>query len=167
MRALRFLMPLTLLAVISCSEKGKADYSKIFDDQLIYCKTVKKLNDVILENNFPPMIASRNYVYANIAAYECVAAGNPDYQSLSGQIKHMPTMPKPEAGKTIDFSLAALFACSKVGNAVTFPEGSMMEYYAELKKKGRRQRTAFRSFTKHNSIFRFNCSCNNEMEQKR
>jgi hypothetical protein len=51
-----------------------------------------------------------------------------------GQIKHMPPMPKPETGKTIDFSLAALFACSKVGNAVTFPEGSMMGYYAELKK---------------------------------
>jgi hypothetical protein len=75
MRALRFLMPLTLLAVVSCSEKGKSDYSRVFDDQLIYCKTVKKLNDVVLENNFPPMIGSRNYVYANIAAYECVAAG--------------------------------------------------------------------------------------------
>ena len=127
-------MPLTLLAVVSCSEKGKSDYSRVFDDQLVYCKTVKKLNDVVLENNFPPMIGSRNYVYANIAAYECVAAGDPSYQSLSGQIKHMPPMPKPETGKTIDFSLAALFACSKVGNAVTFPEGSMMGYYAELKK---------------------------------
>ncbi|HEY5773864.1 MAG TPA: vanadium-dependent haloperoxidase [Chitinophagaceae bacterium] len=134
MRALRFLMPLTLLAVVSCSEKGKSDYSRVFDDQLVYCKTVKKLNDVVLENNFPPMIGSRNYVYANIAAYECVAAGDPSYQSLAGQIKHMPPMPKPETGKTIDFSLAALFACSKVGNAVTFPEGSMMGYYDELKK---------------------------------
>ena len=127
-------MPFILLAVISCNEKGKIVYVKIFDDQLLYCKTVKKLNDVVLENIFPPMIATRNYVYANIAAFECVAAGDASYQSLSGQIKHMPPMPKPAAGKTIDFSLAALFAFSKVGNAVTFPEGSMMGYYEELKK---------------------------------
>ena len=59
------------------------------------------------------MIASRNYVYANIAAYECVVAGDSAYQTLSGQIKHMPAMPKPEAGKKIDFHLAALLALQK------------------------------------------------------
>jgi hypothetical protein len=37
-------------------------------------------------------------------------------------------------GKEIDFSFAALLAFTKVGNAVTFPEGSMMGYYEELKK---------------------------------
>ena len=134
MKALKLLMPFLLLAAVSCTDKGNPDYTRIFNDQSLYCKTVKKLNDVVLENNFPPMIASRNYVYANIAAFECVAAGDPSYQSLSGQIKHMPPMPKPQPGKPIDFSLAALFAFSKVGNAVTFPEGSMMGYYGELKK---------------------------------
>ena len=118
------------LALNACKEKG--DYKKFTADPLLFCKTVKKLNNVVLENNFPPMIASRNYVYANIAAYECVAAGDSSYQSLSGQIKHMPPMPKPEAGKQIDFSLAALLAFTKVGNAVTFPEGSMMDYYNDL-----------------------------------
>jgi len=127
-------MPFLLLAAVSCTDKGNPDYTRIFNDQSLYCKTVKKLNDVVLENNFPPMIGSRNYVYANIAAFECVAAGDESYQSLSGQIKHMPPMPKPQQGKTIDFSLAALFAFCKVGNAVTFPEGSMMGYYGELKK---------------------------------
>jgi hypothetical protein len=134
MKALNYLMPLMLLATAGCREKGKQDYTRIFDDQLLYCKTVKKLNDVVLENNFPPMIASRNYTYANIAAFECVAAGDENYISLAGQIKHMPAMPKPEKGKQIDFSLAALFAFTKVGNAVTFPEGSMMGYYDQLKK---------------------------------
>ncbi|RTL59346.1 MAG: phosphoesterase PA-phosphatase, partial [Sphingobacteriales bacterium] len=121
-----------LLAIQSCKHK-EGDYSKLTNDPLLYCKTVKKLNDIVLENNFPPMIACRNYAYANIAAYECVAAGDNNYQSLSGQIKHLPEMPKPEAGKKIDFHLAALFAFTKVGNAVTFPEGSMMGYYDELK----------------------------------
>src|SRR6185369_18023543 len=121
------------ILVISCKQQSH-DYSKVFSDPVLYCKTVKKLNDVVLENNFPPMIASRNYAYANIAAYECVVAGDPNYISLAGQVKQLPEMPKPEAGKQIDFHLAALFAFTKVGNAVTFQEGSMMGYYDELKK---------------------------------
>ena len=119
--------------IISCKQQSH-DYAKVFSDPVLYCKTVKKLNDVVLENNFPPMIASRNYAYANIAAYECVVAGDPNYISLAGQVKQLPEMPKPETGKQIDFHLAALFAFTKVGNAVTFPEGSMMGYYDELKK---------------------------------
>jgi hypothetical protein len=42
-------------------------------------------------------------------------------------------MPKPEPGKDVDYRLASLFAFTKVGNAVTFPEGSMMAYYDHLK----------------------------------
>lgn len=134
MKTLKFLMLLVLVGFIGCTEKGNKQYTRIFDDPLLYCRTVKKLNDVVMENNFPPIVASRNYTYANIAAFECVASGNENYISLAGQIKHMPAMPKPEEGKEIDFSLAALFACTKVGNAVTFPEGSMMDYYEALKK---------------------------------
>ena len=118
--------------VVSCKEK---DYSKVTNDPILYSKTVKKLNDIVLENNFPPMIAARNYAYANIAAYECIVAGDSSYQTLSGQIKHMPAMPEPVAGKKIDFHLASLLAFTKVGNAVTFPEGSMMAYYSDLVNK--------------------------------
>src|SRR5215475_1615547 len=89
---------------ITCKQQS-LDYAKVFSDPMLYCKTVKKLNDVVLENNFPPMIASRNYVYANIAAYECMVAGDNSYNSLSGQIKHLPPLPKPDPGKQIDFHL--------------------------------------------------------------
>ncbi|MDQ3682057.1 MAG: vanadium-dependent haloperoxidase [Bacteroidota bacterium] len=119
--------------LFSCKEDK--DYTKFTQDPILYCKTVKKLNDVVLYNNFPPVIASRNYAYANIAAYECIAAGDSGYQSLAGQIKHLPKMPKPPADKKIDFQLAALLSFVKVGNAVTFPEGVLLEYWEELKYK--------------------------------
>lgn len=121
-----------IVLFVACKQK---EYTIGTADPILYSKTVKKLNDIVLENNFPPMIASRNYAYANIAAYECMAAGDSSYLSLAGQIKHMPAMPKAPAGKAIDFSLAALLAFTKVGNAVTFPEGSMMGYYDELLKR--------------------------------
>ncbi|MBL7697642.1 MAG: vanadium-dependent haloperoxidase [Chitinophagaceae bacterium] len=123
---------LSAMLVASC---GNKDYKKVTSDPLLYSKTVKKLNDIVLENNFPPMIASRNYAYANIAAFECIVAGDSAYQSLSGQIKGLSPMPAPEKGKQIDFHLAAMLAFTKVGNAVTFPEGSMMAYYNELLEK--------------------------------
>lgn len=126
-----------IVVLSSCKEQA-GDYKKFTEDPLLYSKTVKKLNDVVLENNFPPMIATRNYAYANIAAYETMAAGNDKYQSLSGQVKHLPVMPKPMAGMEIDFSLASLFSFCKVGNAVTFPEGSMMGYYDELKERAKK-----------------------------
>lgn len=126
------LIALVGFAVSSCKQKSH-DYEKVFSDPVLYAKTVKRLNDVVLENNFPPMIAARNYAYANIAAYECMAAGDNNYISLAGQLKQLPQMPKPEPGKDIDFRLASLFAFTKVGNAVTFPEGSMMAYYDHLK----------------------------------
>jgi hypothetical protein len=132
MKLSKVLIPLLMVAVVSC--KQNSDYKNVFSDPLLYCRTVKKLNDVVLENNFPPIIASRNYTYANIAAYECIAAGDSNYISLGGQIKQLPFMPKPGANTEIDFHLAALFAFTKIGNAVTFPEGSMMGYYDGLKK---------------------------------
>ncbi|HEU4901449.1 MAG TPA: phosphoesterase PA-phosphatase, partial [Flavisolibacter sp.] len=116
--------------LFSCKEK---EYTKYTGDQMLYNKTVKRLNDVVLYNNFSPVVASRNYAYANIAAYECIAAGDSSYQSLSGQIKHLPQMPRPATGKKIDYHLAALLSFVKVGNAVTFPEGVLMDYYNQLK----------------------------------
>ncbi|HEX8315692.1 MAG TPA: phosphoesterase PA-phosphatase, partial [Flavisolibacter sp.] len=56
--------------LVSCKQ-NTGDYARYTSDPLLYCKTVKKLNDVVLYNNFSPVVASRNYAYANIAAYEC------------------------------------------------------------------------------------------------
>ncbi len=111
------------------------EYVKSMHDPLLYSKTVKKLNDIVLENNFAPMVASRNYAYANIAAYEIVAAGDSNYISLAGQLKEMPVMPKPDPAKLPDFQFAAMLAFCKVGNAVTFPEGSMDVYMNDLIQK--------------------------------
>src|SRR5690348_13478123 len=113
---------LASIAIISClvsCRNQQLDYKSFTHQPHLFNTTVKRLNDIVLENNFPPMIASRNYVYASIAAYECVAAGDSSYLSLSGQIKHLPDMPKVDKSN-VDFPLAAMLAFVKVGNAVTF-----------------------------------------------
>src|ERR1700754_4676221 len=123
MKNFLFFVASVMLLFTSCK---KPDYEKVLHDPELYRTTVKKLNDIVLENNFPPVTASRNYAYANIAAYEVIAAGDPDhFKSLAGQIKSLPAAPSAGKDKKIDFQFASLLAFCHVGNAVTFPEGSM------------------------------------------
>jgi len=119
--------------LVSCKEKG--DYTKITHDPLMFTRTVYELNTVVMGNNFSPIVASRNYLYASVAAYEVIAGGYPgQYQSLAGQLHGLKEMPKPDTAKKIDYEFAALLAYCKLGEAVTFPAGSMQEYTDSLKK---------------------------------
>ncbi len=112
-----------------------SDYKLITNDPSFYANTVHELNQVVMGNNFSPIVASRNYAYAAIAGYEVTAAGSPSlYQSLAGQLKGLKTIPLPEDTSNIDFPFAAVLSFSMVGEAVTFPEGSMKEYTDSLKK---------------------------------
>src|SRR5438045_1401387 len=123
---------IVIIILSGCSANKK--YESIFKDPELYAKTVHELNTVVMGNNFTPIVASRNYLYANVAAYEVIAAGYPDkYTSLAGQIKDLKAIEKPKAGDKINFEFAALLSFCKLGEAVTFPEGSMSEYVADLK----------------------------------
>ncbi|MGQ0738274.1 MAG: vanadium-dependent haloperoxidase [Bacteroidota bacterium] len=128
----RYYVACLMVLFITACGKTKKDYGPYINNPALYCKTVKQLNNVVLENNFPPMIASRNYVYANIAAYEIVAVFDTRFQSLAGQIKHFPPFPATDTAN-VNYRLAALLAFCKVGEAVTFPEGSMEAYVEKLK----------------------------------
>ncbi len=120
-----------LCLVMILSGCGQKEYRNNFNDPLLFSRTVKELNNVVMQNNFPPIIASRNYAYACIAAYETMVLGDGRYQSIAGQIKHLPAVPKLDTAN-VNFQYASLLAFCKVGQAVTFPEGSMKEYLAQL-----------------------------------
>lgn len=121
---------LMVMALSGCKEK-KGTYQNVFNDPVLFSKTVKELNYVVMQNNFPPIIASRNYTYACIAAYEVVAIGDSRFQSLAGQINHLPAIPQQDTAN-VNFQYAAILAFCKAGEAVTFPEGSMKDYRAKL-----------------------------------
>jgi len=128
---------LLVIALVAMSIAGcntKKDYEKVFNDPILFSKTVHELNTVVMGNNFSPIVASRNYTYASVAAYEVIAGGYPDhYSSLAGQARGLQKVPQPETGKKIDFEFASLLAYCKLGEAVTFPAGSMKEYVDSLK----------------------------------
>ncbi len=121
-----------MLLLYGC--QSKKNYEAVFKDPGLYSKTVHELNKVVMGNNFTPIVASRNYLYATVAAYEIIAAGYPaKYKSLAGQLRDLQAIEKPQAGKKINFEFASLLSFCKLGEAVTFPEGSMSEYVDSLK----------------------------------
>src|SRR6185295_5120724 len=128
-----FLSIAGLLFIQACNRKN--DYQTVLHNPILFAETVHELNGVVMGNNFSPIVASRNYLYASIAAYEVIAAGFPDqYQSLAGQLHGLSASVKPLPGKKVDFQFAALLAYCKLGEAVTFPAGSMQDYTDSLKK---------------------------------
>lgn len=125
------LIAITLL--FGCN--SKKDYDVVFKNPNLFCQTVYQLNGVVMGNNFSPIVASRNYLYASVAAYEVIAAGYPDkYKSLAGQVRGLESVPKVSADKKINFEFASLLAYCQLGASVTFPEGSMDLYVDSLKK---------------------------------
>ncbi|MFW2476718.1 MAG: vanadium-dependent haloperoxidase [Sediminibacterium sp.] len=119
------------LVLITCIQacKQSTDYKTFLHNPVLFSQTVHELNTVVMGNNFPPMVASRNYAYAAIAAYEIVAAAYPDkYHSLGGQLIGLPKIATPAITAEMDVELATLMAYMKVGESVTFPEGSMKLY---------------------------------------
>jgi len=129
-RRLLFFLLIPSVFFASCK---KPDYEKILHDPTLYSRTVHELNSVVMGNNFTPVVASRNYAYASIAGYEVIAAGHPDkYNSLVGQVNGLIKVAKPAADEKIDYEYASVLAFCKVGEAVTFPEGSMKDYTDSL-----------------------------------
>lgn len=119
-----------LVLLGSCSQKKHLGENP-FNDPILFAKTVKELNNVVMDNNFPPIIASRNYAYACVGAYETMAITDHRYTSFAGKIKHLTPMPKLDTNG-VNINYASLLVFCKVGQAVTFPEGSMKAYVAKL-----------------------------------
>ncbi|MEO5683826.1 MAG: vanadium-dependent haloperoxidase [Chitinophagaceae bacterium] len=80
----------------------------------------KALTDVMVHDVFSPNVASRIYVYANMAAYEVIVKSDTGFRSLYGQVKSFPDIPPPTV--RIAPSLSAVYAFLLVGKQLVFSE---------------------------------------------
>ena len=129
-----FLILLLSGFLLSCESTSNYDRSKL-DDAELFLDSMKNLTDIVVYDIFSPPVASRVYLYPSLAAYETMAIGLPSkYNSLSGQIKNLDPLPKPE-NKIINTNLAALFAFSKVGKNLIFSEQKMIKFQEAFKER--------------------------------
>lgn len=88
-----------------------------------YC--VQKLTDVIVYDIFTPPVASRIYVYANLAYYEALKPMNSKANSIISSLKGFKSLPTTEAGKIYNYRLSAATAFMKVAKALVFSKDSI------------------------------------------
>jgi hypothetical protein len=83
-------------------------------------KVLHELNSLlinaVMDDLFPPPIASRIYTYPNIAFYECIRHADKTYSTLAGKLNGLTALTAPEKGT--DHFIAACIAYSYTGQAL-------------------------------------------------
>ncbi|MBT8400735.1 MAG: vanadium-dependent haloperoxidase [Rhodothermia bacterium] len=81
---------------------------------------------------FSPPQAARGYAYPAIAAYEALAAGNPSYRSLAGQLQALTDLPSPKPDADYVFEVAAIHSFLMVARAIVFSEDRIGTFHEEI-----------------------------------
>ena len=136
----KYFLILTLVGSLFACEQS-TEYKQVLADPETYQSVMKQLTDVIVYDIFSPPVASRVYVYPNIAAFEVLAQFNTDtLQSLGGQLTGFETPPAPENPEMIEPNLASIHAFLKIGQALIFSETDIEDFrnqlYLKLEEKG-------------------------------
>ncbi|MFY0603621.1 MAG: vanadium-dependent haloperoxidase [Flavobacteriaceae bacterium] len=120
----------------SCSQ----EYKKITITPEDYHSTIDRLTSVMIHDIFSPPVASRIYVYPNIAAYEVLNQHKSSkYTSLSNQLNGLKELPKNKLQDSINLKLASLIAYIDVAKELVFSKEKITSYrdslYIEWKSK--------------------------------
>jgi len=148
---LRFLAVITFIVILCGCKTTPHDESVIADPNFLH-DAQKKYSDVIVYDIFSPPVASRNYAYASIAAYEVMAQADSSYQSLAGQITDFTSVPAaPE--KEYSTALATLEAFYKTATHFIFSEAQMDEHrektYEKIKEESGISNSVFQRSLDH------------------
>jgi hypothetical protein len=102
-----------------------ADYS----DGNIISEWNHVLTETIIEDLFTPPVASRIYVYPNLAAYEVLKFTEPGKKSITANLPGFDAIPAPET--KIHLTLAALKAFTAVAVSMVYNEKHLNDYYRQ------------------------------------
>ncbi|WP_142785081.1 vanadium-dependent haloperoxidase [Changchengzhania lutea] len=92
---------------------------------------IDKVVGIMVNDIFSPPVASRIFVYPNIAAYEIMAQNNSNYNSLQGQITDLKSIPKVDS-ELVNYNLAALIAHLEVSKTLVYSKNIMQNYSDSL-----------------------------------
>ena len=124
-----FFVIIITIVIAGCNKTSSSkEYNTKASEPGLFHETATHLTDVIIHDIFKPPVASRIYGYAFLAAYEALVPGNPDYQSLSGQLVNFSAPPKSDPALAYCYPLASIRAFTSVGRTLTF-SGDMWDDY--------------------------------------
>jgi hypothetical protein len=97
-----------------------------------YHNTIDKLTEVMVHDIFSPPVASRIYVYPNIAAYETLNQENSKYKSLVNQLNGLTTLTSSKKDKSPNLKLASVIAYINVAKELVFSKENITTYRDSL-----------------------------------
>jgi len=111
-------MLLVVAGLIGCSKPSK--HIEISPEQ--FHQSVDKVVEIMIHDIFSPPVASRIFVYPNIAAYEILAQKSSKFKSLYGKLNKYTPIPKADSTKQINLELSALIAHMELSKSLIFSE---------------------------------------------
>ena len=100
-----------------------------------YCAAVDTITNIMVHDIFSPPVASRIYVYPNIAAYEIIAQNSKTYTSLQGQLKGLDSIPVLDPKSGVNQRLAAIIAHMELSKQLVFSEDMIEKFRDSLYEK--------------------------------
>jgi hypothetical protein len=120
--------------LFGCGSDNSSDYkAKVNDPEFIH-RSIKQITDRIVHDIFSPPVASRIYTYSSVAGYEAIRHLDPSFESFSGQLNGLDSIPQPDATLEYCYELASAEAIMKVGKKLVFSEPEIEEFHQQILK---------------------------------
>lgn len=100
-----------------------------------YHAAIDNVTQIMIHDIFSPPVASRIFVYPNIAAYEIMAQNSKTYNSLQNQLKGLDSIPKLDSKSGVNQPLAALIAHMELSKQLVFSEEIVEKFRDSLYQK--------------------------------
>lgn len=137
---LRLIYCILLFAIFNSCNTSEQKNTAIIKELQYRC--VQQLTDVIVHDIVNPPVASRMYVYSNIAFYEALRITDQSYASLLANLKGFTELKSPDTSLQRDYHLSAMIAFMKVAEALVFSKDSikvgrelLLDHFDHLNKK--------------------------------
>lgn len=109
-----------LIATSACGTPAPEQYAAAVNDPGLLHEAVLATTDAMVQDITSPPVASRNYAYASVAAYEALRPGFPEYASLAGHLRGLEPVPAPDPEVELSLPLASVAAFLAVAESLVF-----------------------------------------------
>jgi hypothetical protein len=130
MKAKFFSIALISILFISCKKEKSI---VVTTDE--YHAAIDNVTQIMIHDIFSPPVASRIFVYPNIAAYEIMAQNSKTYVSLQNQLNGLDSIPKLDSKSVVNQPLAALVAHMELSKQLVFSEEIVDKFRDSLYQK--------------------------------
>ncbi|HMJ68476.1 MAG TPA: vanadium-dependent haloperoxidase [Cyclobacteriaceae bacterium] len=134
--AFLLVLSLSFVAATCSSDSDQAYKPKTEDPEFIH-RSVKQVTDRIVHDIFSPPVASRIYAYSSVAGYEALRHIDPSFESFSGQVSGLDSIPQPDLALEYCFPLASVEAYLAIGKTLVFSEPEIEAFHQKILKEFR------------------------------